>query len=235
MTTIATVPAVLLSVTVCWYPGLAGLFSGIVTISAGAALLALIVCEISLHAGADVHGQYKVGSDFRRQYRFIPSIRRVDNLAGLLAITILAQLTGLAAIHSALSRLATTSFSAEVYGLTAIYYTVVTFATVGYGDIYPESDLARLVVSFQILASFFMVVIVVASTVSWAMANERVKDEEFVRRQQAEVDRTEAILREARLGVYSDESARELYAKLIDEQNEAQLGPPSGREDDRGV
>lgn len=235
LTTIATFPALILSGTVCWYPGLAGLFTGIGTILAGATLIALVVCEITLHAGADVHNQYKVGNDFRRQYRFIPSIRRIDHLAGLLTLTILTQIAGFAAVHSALFRLASTSFNTTVYGFTAIYYTVVTFATVGYGDIYPKSDLTRLVVSFQIIASFFIVVIVVACTVSWAMANERVKDEDFVRRRQAEVDRTEAILREARLGLYSDESATQLYGELIDAENDAELGPPSGREDDRGV
>jgi hypothetical protein len=43
---------------------------------------------------------------------------------------------------------------------TALYFTVTVFSTVGFGDITAKTDLARLVVTFQILADLAMIAIV---------------------------------------------------------------------------
>ncbi len=43
------------------------------------------------------------------------------------------------------------------------YFSVITFSTVGYGDIIPTSDAARFVVMLEIFLSFFLVVFVLAN------------------------------------------------------------------------
>jgi len=54
----------------------------------------------------------------------------------------------------------------------ALYYSVVTFATVGYGDIAPclESKGAQALVAIQILLGVFLLVVVVANFAAWAVA-----------------------------------------------------------------
>lgn len=44
-----------------------------------------------------------------------------------------------------------------------VYFSVITFATVGYGDIVPVSEIARLVVMLEIFLSFFLVVFALAN------------------------------------------------------------------------
>lgn len=44
-----------------------------------------------------------------------------------------------------------------------IYYSVITFSTIGYGDIVPYSNLARLIVIGEVLYSMFILVLVISS------------------------------------------------------------------------
>ena len=44
---------------------------------------------------------------------------------------------------------------------TALYFTVTVFSTVGFGDITPHTDLARLVTTTQMLADLVVVAVVV--------------------------------------------------------------------------
>jgi len=45
----------------------------------------------------------------------------------------------------------------------SIYYSVITFSTIGYGDIVPVSNLARIVVIGEVLYSLFILVLVISS------------------------------------------------------------------------
>ncbi len=47
--------------------------------------------------------------------------------------------------------------------ITFLYYSVVTFATIGYGDIAPMTSLARIVVMGEILYSMFIIIMAVSS------------------------------------------------------------------------
>ena len=52
------------------------------------------------------------------------------------------------------------SFSQSVDKLSALYFTVVTLGTVGYGDIAPTSSIARMTVSSQILLDLVLIAMI---------------------------------------------------------------------------
>jgi voltage-gated potassium channel len=53
----------------------------------------------------------------------------------------------------------------------AIYFTIITSATVGFGDIYPVSALARLIVASQVVLSFLFVILILSTASSLALRN----------------------------------------------------------------
>ena len=53
------------------------------------------------------------------------------------------------------------SFNEPLDRVTALYFTVTTFATVGYGDIHPVTGTARMVVTVQMLADLIVIGVVV--------------------------------------------------------------------------
>jgi peptidoglycan biosynthesis protein MviN/MurJ (putative lipid II flippase) len=54
-----------------------------------------------------------------------------------------------------LVRLDANAFSAELNLSNALYFSIVSMTTTGYGDISPKSGLAKFLVSLQILFGFF--------------------------------------------------------------------------------
>lgn len=57
--------------------------------------------------------------------------------------------------------------------ISAIYFTIVTFATVGYGDIYPTSDLTKLLVSGEILTAVFYAAFVLSVAAGFVVGPHR--------------------------------------------------------------
>jgi ACR3 family arsenite efflux pump ArsB len=53
------------------------------------------------------------------------------------------------------------TFHGAMSRMTALYFTVTVFSTVGFGDITPHTDLARMVVTFQMIADLVVIAIVV--------------------------------------------------------------------------
>ena len=68
--------------------------------------------------------------------------------------------------YRVISKIDPTAFSHPLSVLNSIYFSFVTFVTVGYGDIYPVSSLAQIVVIFQVALTFFILVIVVNGLIS---------------------------------------------------------------------
>ena len=64
---------------------------------------------------------------------------------------------------------------------TGIWWAIVTFCTVGYGDVVPESALGRIVASFVMVFAITFIAIVTALVTSALVTGEQ-------RRQQAELD-----------------------------------------------
>ena len=68
--------------------------------------------------------------------------------------------TGYAALYVILSQ-AQGGFTEQLTRTSALYFSVVVFSSVGFGDIAPKSDLNRLVVTSQMLAGLVFIAIVV--------------------------------------------------------------------------
>lgn len=60
-------------------------------------------------------------------------------------------------IYLSMSIAAADNFSVHLDHIKALYFTVTTFSTVGFGDITPTTDIARLVVSVQMLLDLVLI------------------------------------------------------------------------------
>jgi hypothetical protein len=86
-----------------------------------------------------------------------PLLRAVESVA--IAVPVLLCL--FAAIYLSLSTATPTAFSEPLNRVGAFYFTVTVFSTVGFGDITPKTDLARIVVTTQMLLDLALLATVV--------------------------------------------------------------------------
>ncbi len=77
-------------------------------------------------------------------------------------VTVLLSVQLFASAYWLLARVSEAAFSERLTHVDALYFTITTFTTTGYGDIQPLSQLARLLASVQMLLTFLLVTIVVA-------------------------------------------------------------------------
>ena len=77
----------------------------------------------------------------------LPQLRAVEALAVSLPLFLLV----FAGTYVSLSDATPADFSERLNRTSGLYFAIVTLGTVGYGDIVPRSDLARILVSLQIL------------------------------------------------------------------------------------
>jgi hypothetical protein len=64
-------------------------------------------------------------------------------------------------IYLTMARAYPAAFGAPLSRISALYFTVTVFSTVGFGDITPKTDVARLVVTVQMLADLAVVAVVI--------------------------------------------------------------------------
>ena len=76
-----------------------------------------------------------------------PLLRAIQALGVAIAVF----LTVFAALYLSLSEATASSFSETLDHTGALYLTITVFSTVGFGDITPDSELARILVSLQML------------------------------------------------------------------------------------
>ncbi len=112
-----------------------------------------------LRLGADVA---LVGAVFAWQIRRIavaelPELRAVEALG----VVVVLFLVAFSAIYLAMSHQAASTFTQPLDHIRALYFTITIFSTVGFGDITPRTDAARLVVSAQMLLDLAIIGIVV--------------------------------------------------------------------------
>lgn len=76
-----------------------------------------------------------------------PGLRAIEAIAVSVPLFLLL----FAGTYVVMARLSVNDFSEPMTRTDALYFTVTTFATVGFGDITPRSELARLVVTGQVI------------------------------------------------------------------------------------
>ncbi len=111
--------------------------------AASAALLALGVVGVAAVIAWEVRTVIK--SDY-------PGLRAVEALAAITPLFLLL----FSATYYLLERAAPPSFNQHLTRTDALYFTVTTFSTVGYGDITARSQVARVIVIIQIVADLIL-------------------------------------------------------------------------------
>lgn len=81
-----------------------------------------------------------------------PRIRAVEALA--LSVALL--LVGFAAVHCVIARSDPAAYSEELSRMDALYFSTTTLSTVGFGDITPVSQAARIAVTVQMITNLAM-------------------------------------------------------------------------------
>ena len=102
---------------------------------------------IKLIVGMAIYGvvmYFEIRGIVRSEY---PTLKSAEALA----LAIVFFLSIFAGVYVELSHISPASFTEHLSRTAALYFTIVTFGTVGYGDIAAKSDVARLIVSIQVL------------------------------------------------------------------------------------
>lgn len=83
----------------------------------------------------------------------LPELRSIEGLSVIIAVFLVA----FSSTYLAMSHQAATTFTMSLDHVRALYFTVSVFSTVGFGDITPRTDGARLVVSAQMLLDLVLI------------------------------------------------------------------------------
>ena len=118
--------------------------------TAGESLVRLVVAIAALGA--------VLGWQLRRVLRAErPGLRAVQALGGVIPLFLLT----FAGLYLSLSEATATAFSESLDHTGALYLAITVFSTVGFGDITPQTDLARIATSIQMLLDLVVIGVVV--------------------------------------------------------------------------
>ena len=83
----------------------------------------------------------------------LPELRAAEALGVIVAVSLVA----FSAIYLALSHETPATFTERLSHARALYFTITIFSTVGFGDITPRTDAARMIVSAQMLLDLALI------------------------------------------------------------------------------
>lgn len=168
--------------------------------------VALAICllgEVLIGAGWDVEAEWSGPQGPFRTYQFAPSINGPVRLFATLALIVSGVLIGFAGIYFNGSRLSTAAFGKALDWISAFYFSIVTFATVGYGDINPQNACEKLVVSAEILIAFFIIAVVLTTAISWTLNQQQQLSTTRAAERERQMQHTEEMMKKHGLGVYA--------------------------------
>jgi len=97
----------------------------------------------------------------------LPALRAVEALALIIPIFLLLFSTS----YLSLSHTSTSMFSEKLDHSSSLYFTITVFSTVGFGDITPVDDTARIIVSVQMLMDLVIIGVVVRLLINAAKSS----------------------------------------------------------------
>jgi voltage-gated potassium channel len=131
---------------------------------------ALDASAIALLAGGLVVFAVLIGWQVRAILRSpYPALRAIEALAAAIPLFLLL----FASAYIVIGNTQAAAFSEPFGKTTALYFTVTVFATVGFGDIVPKTDAARVATTLQMLANLVVVGLVVRVLLGAARASHQ--------------------------------------------------------------
>lgn len=176
---------------------------GAVSAVAAVALAICLLREVLIGAGWDVEAEWSGPQGPFRTYQFAPSINVPFRLFATLALIVSGVLIGFAGIYFNGSRLSTAAFGKALDWISALYFSIVTFATIGYGDIAPQNGCEKLVVSAEILIAFFIIAVVLTTAISWTLNQQQQLSTTRAAESERRMQHTEEMMKKHGLGVYA--------------------------------
>jgi hypothetical protein len=76
------------------------------------------------------------------------------------ALSVATCIAGFSIAYLDLSQSNPSAFNVPLTPISALYFSIITFATVGYGDIFPAIDLTRLLVSLEIIIAMLYTILI---------------------------------------------------------------------------
>jgi hypothetical protein len=194
----------LVSALFCYFPNKWSFMVGALSIASGFTIPILLLGEFLSGAGSYIQSEFKDGDNFYRELEFRPSVTRFTSLVGFLASAAIAIVIGFATVYAWFDRFGVTPFSASCSKFSSIYFSIVTFATVGFGDIYPISIFTRGVVVAEIAISVALLSITFSALVSWLIFNVQREHDRVVAAENRKMQNLEELMKRAGVGVYGN-------------------------------
>ncbi len=151
------------------------------SIICGLTLVILIVTELIVGAGSELECELQQDGKKFFEYQFVPSINQLHFLLLFLFLGFLTVIVGFSSLYAEMFRSNPEHFWGLRDGLLSIYFSVITFSTVGYGDIHPVSLLAKTVVMAEVFIAMFFSLVALSITLSWVASHEKQKQENSLR------------------------------------------------------
>ncbi|MDI3281621.1 MAG: potassium channel family protein [Bacillota bacterium] len=155
---------------IAWPQGWVTLALGALAVLSALGLITSAFLEIV--NGAGCHGE----AGFRRPFAPLRRLHLVPSLSGAVEVLLLVLFSigglvlGFAAIYVSISLRYPQAFNQALKGWNAFYYSAVTLATVGYGDIHPTSWYTQALTILEIVLGYIITAVMVATLVGWLLS-----------------------------------------------------------------
>lgn len=106
---------------------------------------------------------------FSDTFKTVSKVTKIPGtgLIGCWVTSFISITVGFSSIYLDLIRQNPYHFSGIIDGISALYFSVNTFATVGFGDIYPVSPIAKLLVTSEIFIALVVLPLTVGTSIAW--------------------------------------------------------------------
>ncbi len=193
--------------------------TGALAIFASLGLGAFLLGEVLFGSGRDKQSEY-LGTDGPfRVYSFKPFIDSPVQLFALVGNVVASIVLGYAEVYASLAALSWVVFSSkDLDFVSSTYFSLVTFATVGYGDFYPKSQLAKLLVCSEIVIALFVIAVLLATSTSWVLSLREELASERKTRIAMRMQRVEAAMKTEGIGLYQDNEQlhKDIQARIVE-------------------